>query len=250
MIIKQELSKAEDARLSGNYSDAIKRYTEIVSIDSEDSEIYCHSLRGLAEVHRMLESYSESELFYSKALNAYKKSNNTYGLGISFLGLGQLQRQKNNLVDAKENIKKAIIEFENANDNYGLADANNELGHLELAHFNNDNALTYFQTAKGYYEQLSDEWGLAAANLGVGKAYSKQNKFEDARAYLQDALKNYQNSADKLGQANVFKELANIDFNEGQSSSAKELYEKAKHLFEEMNESSEIEKINSKLLMV
>jgi tetratricopeptide (TPR) repeat protein len=250
LTLKQELSNAEDARLAGNYNDAIKKYNEIVSVDSEQSDTYCHSLRGLAEVHRMLESYPEAEIFYSKALNAYKKSNNSYGLGISYLGLGQLHRQKNNLSDAKEVIKKAIIEFKTAGDNYGLADSNIELGHLELAHLNNETSLSYFQTAKSHYGELKDEWGLAAANLGIGKAYSKQNQFEDAKTSLQDALKNYQNSADKLGQANVFKELANIDLNEGNSSSAKDLYKKAKHLFEEMNESSEIKKINSKLLMI
>ena len=154
MTLKQELSNAEDSRLAGNYTDAIKRYSEIVASDIEKSDTYCHSLRGLAEVHRMLESYTEAETYYTKALDAYKQSNNAYGLGISFLGLGQLHRQKNDLIEAKENIKKAVIEFTNANDNYGLADSNIELGHLELAQLNNENALSYFEVAKTYYEKL------------------------------------------------------------------------------------------------
>ena len=144
MSLDQQLDMAEDLRLAGRYDEAKVQYEALVFEENKVNVNYTHALRGLAEVHRMLENFTESETHYQQAIERYNEINHSKGLGYAYLGLGQLNRHQNNKETAKENIQKAIEYFSESEDQYGSADANIELGHLYLSEFN-------YKTAKGKF---------------------------------------------------------------------------------------------------
>ena len=116
MNIKEELDIAEDLRLSGDYTAAKVKYEAILVEDNEQLPEYAHSLRGLAEIYRMLENETESKAFYSKAIHKYQELNHSIGLGYTYLGIGQLNRHQNNTAEAKENIQESIKCFNESSD--------------------------------------------------------------------------------------------------------------------------------------
>ena len=81
MNIREQLDVAEDLRLSGDYTAAKVKYESILNNGNQSLPEYGHSLRGLAEIHRMLENSTDSSTFYKKAIEKYEELNHTTGLG-------------------------------------------------------------------------------------------------------------------------------------------------------------------------
>ena len=132
MTLENQLDIAEDHRLAGRYDEAKSAYQLLLVDEYKSKPIYFHALRGIAEVHRMLESYHDAKTYYTDAINGYNAIQHKKGLGYAYLGLGQLNRQQNNTDTAKSNIEDSIRYFNDANDDYGHADAHIELGHFAL----------------------------------------------------------------------------------------------------------------------
>ena len=68
MNLEQQLDAAEDHRLAGQYDKAKTHYQSLITEKNKFDITYAHALRGLAEVNRMLENYSDSKTFYNRGL--------------------------------------------------------------------------------------------------------------------------------------------------------------------------------------
>ena len=80
MTLDKQLDMAEDHRLAGRYDAAKSGYEGLLVDENKGNVVYAHALRGLAEVHRMLESYRRQKHITSKRLKGTKQFIMTKGV--------------------------------------------------------------------------------------------------------------------------------------------------------------------------
>lgn len=98
-----------------------------------------------------------------------------------------------------------------------------------------DLALPYFQRAVDFYKSQQNALDASIALYGLGNSYAKLGDLERGRIHLEESRAFAEQIDDFQGVAYALKELANIDYKQGQFNAALVKLQKAKALTKEAN---------------
>ena len=124
--------------------------------------------KGIAEAHRMIGTYLETQGNYDSALYEYEM-----GLEI----------------------------FEKIADLKGQSDMTNDLGVLYLGMSDYPKAYGYLEKSKSINREMGNDYGVARAMLNMGIILTNQGKFEKSLTTLEDALEVFAGLEHLMGQA-------------------------------------------------
>ena len=183
-------------------------------------EKYAQTLNYLGVVHRNKGEYNYALDLYKQALEWALKTNNKIQEAYSYNNIGGIYTLTSSYPEAIESIEKAkkIFEEEGKSDGIGYTAVN--LGNLYRHLKSFEKSMFYFNEAERIKTLLNDTIGLTVVKQLKADILKEQGKTKEAELLLRELKLEYQHNKDIKGQAIVINELAKIEMERGQNSSA------------------------------
>ena len=157
-----------------------------------------------------------------KAIKFYTEVGNDKGIGKCFAELGQTHYSQKNYNTALRYYRKAKVIYQRDSVQQPLAELYNRISLVFRALNSLDKSLEYDYLALMTQEKLRDKQGIAVSNYNIGKTSILQGEIKRAKGYIDYAEKLYTELGDFIGLARCHLLRAQIDFSEGDYSSAQE----------------------------
>ncbi|MBS1537984.1 MAG: tetratricopeptide repeat protein [Bacteroidetes bacterium] len=194
------LNQAREANTTGNYSEAERIATIVLSETKINDENYADALLVLASSTGRRSKYTEAISYAESALELAVQHARTH---IEIQALHIL-----------------------GNAYFGLA--------------SNTKALEYFQQALLKYNEVGDKSGINAITGNIGNIFVVLGLFDKALEYYQKSLSGYEESKDLSGEARLLGNIAGVYMNLASYEQALEYYKKALSIREKLGEFSGI----------
>ncbi|WMI67343.1 adenylate/guanylate cyclase domain-containing protein [Mangrovimonas sp. YM274] len=220
------LQKGNKERLLGNLEEALSAF--VLSAESAIEGGYITgegaAYMAAADVYSMMENSSNAELYYGKAINLLRTSNDSvtlanalYNVGDHFLKFEQYNR-------AGEYFEEAGEIFERTNYTIGKAYILGNLGRIYAEKGNDELAKRNINQAISILEPLEDYSGISEFLNCMSDIYSKQNDIPKALEFANQALEIAQRHGlkEQISVANLL--LAQLNEQKGNTNEAYQYY--------------------------
>lgn len=145
-----------------------------------------HSLNG--ELAGRASNYTESLAHILKALEVYKKTNDTIGTAHMYNNLGNIYESTGQMKESEDSYLAAIKIYETLKDKAGAAKAMMNLGITFFKQQKYQQALEYAFRSLKIREELKNEEDLAYSYATIGTMYLYTNKFKESIDYNKKSL--------------------------------------------------------------
>lgn len=217
--------------------DSLKRVLAVSKIDTAKANIYNHLANGFRE------SNPDSTAFYAqKAAVLSEKAGYGFGLASSYVNSGNAAIIFGNYPQALAYFRKAQSEFSSLLENEpsnnalknGLARAFASSGVVYSEQSNYYMALENYQKALKLYEETGQKNFISKAYNNIGIVYKSQLNYPKALEYLKKALAIQQQTGEQAAAVTLMN-IGVIHFENKRLNEAFQYYEKARRLFETIN---------------
>lgn len=131
-----------------------------------------------------LGNYESSEKNLMQSYRYYKRSNDSYKLGLCYLNLGNLLHEIKKEDEALQYYLESIVQFQLSNDSNSLANVYVNLGLLQKSKGNLDSALYYYQISDNYNINQTNKLAQIINRYNIINIYIRQQKFDLATTNL------------------------------------------------------------------
>lgn len=191
-------------------------------------------LPGRAEISKITGDIFDMKGEFSKAIEYYEISLNTYiqlkqNLGIAEVknSLGRIYEKQGNYNKALNNYLNALKIREEIGDKKGLASTMNNVGLIYYYQGNNNKAMDYFMKVLKLVEDLDNKFGMAMTLNNIGLVYDKQSMFDTATVYFKQSLRIHEQIGNEYGMATSLTNLGNMAYNKEDYSGAEKYYQRS-----------------------
>ena len=191
---------------------------------------YAQTLNYLGVVHRNKGEYNYALDLYKQALEWALKTDNKIQTAYSYNNIGGIYTLTNSYPEAIESIQTAKNIFEEVGKTEGIGYAAVNLGNLYRHLKSFEESMFYFNEAEKIKTQLNDTIGLTVVKQLKADILKEQGKSEEAEVLLRELKVEYQHNKDVKGQAIVINELAKIEMERGNNSTAIKLFLEAEKI--------------------
>lgn len=243
--INYELGEAKSLAIIANYEyrksnfdTAIRQYNEALVIfkklKQRDDEARMHL--SIATIYNNLNQYEKSTRIALHILRYFEKKKDLEGegrtlnlLAITFARQEQFEKAKSYFIKYNELAKQLTDTVDLGYSYNNIGSVYRDMGMQDSALFNFNIALRVF-SSKNFYQ------GMALANKNIGSVYFDRKNFQQALSYAKGSLEMTTKIGDKRGMCHNSHDIASCYRQLGQISKAKEYYNKALLLANEINE--------------
>lgn len=173
----------------GNFDKAIAYSYECIA-EGEKSGKEVAALWGyysLAVFHYDFKDYSNSEKYFTHALNGFIKNEYSYGAARSETGLASLYIQTGELDKAEKLLLKALAYYKELDVSSGQSRALNDLGIIAKRKNQNQKAIEYYKQALHIREETKHLQGVATTLNEIAELFLEEKKHIEAEKYLNQA---------------------------------------------------------------
>lgn len=162
----------------------------------------------LAEAYLARADLDNSRLFFQRALQASRETQDRAGSARAAYGLGQVATAENDLQKARNWYLEALLNFHEAGDIEQVARTLHALGITTSRLGDLDAAETYFSEALEIARQREDRFWIARCLNSLGVLFNQRSDFRAARTMLRESLALCRAVGDKLTAARVLINLS------------------------------------------
>ena len=217
-ILLNETDDANHAEILNNYAKTIVDKTPELAIipaqqsldlaqqfDNAKEEI--KALHNIGDSYYYRENYSESEKYYTKALQLSQKIKNQELTALSYYNCAYNYDLLNNLEKARTSYIRAIQLYDSLEDFNRAADLSYILALMLDKQGEKIEALTYYEKAVSIYKKLSLDEDVADIFNSIGTLYDDWGDFEKAIKYYNQSIAIMRSQNNKQGISRVLNNL-------------------------------------------
>jgi tetratricopeptide (TPR) repeat protein len=173
---------------------------------------------------------------FQQALPLYKKIGDLLGEANCIYQLGNIHFLESRNRDAIEAFQQALPLYKKMGSLLGEANCIRSMGKVHFIESRNQDAINAFQQALPLYKKIGDLLGEANCMSSSGQIHFKKGNLKKGNNHLEQALQLYETINDTYSIANACYQYALLlkDIN-GQKKQADQLFQKAAHIFEDIN---------------
>lgn len=215
----------------GDYEAAGKTFLAIAGL-GENGEIFSR----VAEAFYMQHDYTQSLVYYQRALDLFTAKNSLAGIIGALGGAGNCYFYQRNYDRALELYNRTLALEQKLNDPTGVATRLQNIGHVHRARGDYASALEAYFKSLSIAEQLPKK-ATAATTLGsIGLIRAMQGDNTQAVDYFTRSLNAFQISGDEVGMSRMLSYIGNARYTQAQYDLALEAYEKARELHQKRSD--------------
>lgn len=222
------LLRARAASLVGKYNDAWTVLEEISK--AEDARLSSEALVEMGKIKSKKGELETSSKFFSEALEKAKELPCERAKALR--GLGVVERKSGHYEKAEELLQRSALDAMAAMDQKGMLLAHLELGNVFIDRGKYQDAIDHFSKCAAGFGPV--DLATVYANMGIANAFL--DRLDEARVHLQNAVR----LADETGQprvkANALNSLADVMIRTGEIEQARENCYAALDIFTELGD--------------
>jgi len=153
--------------------------------------------------------------------------------GIIYSDLGDLKR-------SEAEFRDAVTDYRRDGDKKGIMDAYNALARICFIEGEYQKAIEHLTECINYCDETEDEKAKAKVSANLGRVHIRSGNWKLAEAYLKASTKTHQESGNKLGFCNGLLSLGYVCYQQRNFRKAKQCYEDALKLIQENNYTREM----------
>ncbi|WP_246143398.1 DUF2225 domain-containing protein [Colwellia echini] len=219
------------------YSEALKHLVGNKKAIEEQLAITYHQI---AQSYKHLKDTQKSINFYIKALTSYSKLQNQRSVARTLNNLAMAERYRGNYVSALDYSTRGLEIHKQIDDPLGYAKALTGAGRIYRFIGRYEKSLDHIHQAHLYYKKENDVNNTAETSNQMGLIYTKLKQFDQARSFYQLTIDLPKNKVETKTRAAALRELAVIDLNAGDYSSAMLMIQQANQIYKKENEKSKV----------
>jgi tetratricopeptide (TPR) repeat protein len=189
----------------------------------------------LGKIALDLGKHSEASQFLTQALESWQREKNILRVGRVKVHLGRLEFERENFEEARSHFDAAAVIFSDLGANYDVGWCSHLFASQEVAIRNFPKALELLQKAQKFCLMANSTLNLAECVQLIGRIHYFQKEYSAAKVHLTRARDEF----DAVGSVKHLMEyayyLAWVEFREGNSQEAKQIFTEAKQWFTEGN---------------
>lgn len=208
--------------LQGNYGKAIEDIQLSLKLAEEigDKSNIAKAHHNIAELYSRVGDYQQAMEAYLVSIRKKEELNDKTALIDGYNGLGALFYQKMQYVKALEYFEKALALSDELSLVKPKATAYSSIAGIHVARQNYSMAVQFYQKALDLSMQTNNVSSIADHHINLGSTYTKLQQYERAYNLLDKALVEKTALNEKGGMANVYAELALLEYNRYQAVSS------------------------------
>lgn len=169
------------------------------------------TLNNIAFVYNEMNQVDQSIIYSNKVLETAYNLKDNYVLGRVLNNLGVSYFKKKDYSKAAFYQNESLKYKEQAGDKSGMAYSYNDLGNLSLARKEYSEALTYYNKSLEIRKQLKDKFGIASVLFNIAGVQKARNDITAALISFKSALNYALAISNKRLEANIYRELSEIN---------------------------------------
>ncbi len=185
--------------------------------------------------------YEDAQNFLEKGLEIAERINNVRKVGEGNLNIAAMYLRWEKFEQAIEHLERCLPIFEGMNFTIGVASCLANIGDAYYGLGNLDEALEYQNRALEMGQKLSNPRIIGHVCENIGRIYLKNQDYDAAIEQFQKILKSETEEKDLLGDA--YRDLGEAYLGNGNLEAAQESLSKAEGIFEELDDTAELEKV-------
>jgi tetratricopeptide (TPR) repeat protein len=212
------------------YAEAHRQCTQALAecqgLAAEFEKARCQQLLGKIAID--LGKHSEASEFLTKALESWERLKDTLGVGKVNILLGCLEFDRGNFERGRSHFDAATVVFSDRGDNHHSGLSSYEFGRQEIIARNFWHAIDLLQKAEKFYLMTNSTLQAAKCVQHIGRIHYLQKEYPAAKSHLTNAKEKFDavGSGRDLIRNAYF--LAWMEFREGNSQEAKQVFKEAK----------------------
>lgn len=213
----------------GDYSKALN-YLErglYLSEQARDSFSIAVVNGNMADVYLNQCNYTRAIQLNLKAGSFFKKIGNDYNFSIFLLNTGAIYTHLGHFDKAFEYYQQSLKAKENINDQYGVGILYGDIGDLYLARDSLNKAQIYFEKALEIAKEIDDKPTTGRALTNLSQIFSHLGECEKAEHIILEAIHIFKTMGTKSTEAEAIIQLGDLKIKQRDYVTAKELYQDA-----------------------
>jgi tetratricopeptide (TPR) repeat protein len=208
--------------LQGNYGKAFEEVKQslILAEAIGDKSNIAKAHHNMAELYARVGDHQQAMEAYLISIRKKEELNDKAALIDGYNGLGALFYQKEQYDKALEYFNKALALSDELNLVKTKSTAYSSIAGIHVARHNYSEAVQYYQKALDLSMQTNNVSSIADHHINLGSTYTKLQQYERAYNLLDKALVEKTALNEKGGMANVYAELALLEYNRYQAVSS------------------------------
>lgn len=220
------LEKGNALQLKGEYHESLENYFICMELAEEGDFTTTSSslLVSIADTYSMIGNSESAKKYYDKAIDVFRKSNDTIELANALLNAGDEYYRNGEYNKALNNFKESEELFHLYNYPLGTAYNKGNIGMVYAKLGDDDLALTFMDEAINILENIEDYYAISEFLIYISDIYQEREEFDTAVDYASKALElatKYE-LKDQISAANL--QLSELMQNSGNYKEALERY--------------------------
>ncbi|MGA9350265.1 MAG: tetratricopeptide repeat protein [Anaerolineae bacterium] len=232
-------------KFKGQYDKALKYYTDSLTTSEEIGDLMriAVSHGELGFIQDIKSTYDEAIWHYNKGLTLFNRLGNKPLAAITHNNLGEAYRGKGEYDKAIEHLKMALKMYTDFEDKEGLSDVYRILSEINLRQGDIHQAQEYAQEALQLAAEIDSKPYKGCAYRALGKIQAATKNTDEARRYLDLSLDMFRQLGDKAEIAYTLNDIANFEYDAGDTKTAREVCTEALKTAEALGISKIIEQM-------
>ena len=209
--------------LQGNYGKAFEEVQQSLKLAEEigDKSNIAKAQHNMAELYARVGDQQQAMEAYLVSIRKKEELNDKAALIDGYNGLGALFYQKEQYDKALEYFNKALTLSDELSLMKTKSTAYSSIAGVHVARHNYNEAVQYYQKALDLALQTNNVSSISDHHINLGSTYAKMQQYEKAFTLLDTALAEKTALSEKSGMANVYAELALLEYKRFHSGIAK-----------------------------
>ncbi|HEY6160914.1 MAG TPA: tetratricopeptide repeat protein [Bacteroidia bacterium] len=216
------IHSAENEKAFANLLDSLTLYKEL-----DDAPGMGNALYNLGVLHIRLGVFDQAIESLHKSLEIRERLNDRSGMAACYFQLTYISQHFNDLDVAMENANKSANIRKEMNDNVGLAAAYMVMGEIFLKKRQFDKAEDILEKSLALRKTSPEKMGYFATLLRWTELHIEKKHYEKARGFASEGLQIAMEENVRFGVMRFMQLIARLEFLSGNTTGAKEQYEKA-----------------------
>ncbi len=222
------------------YDKAIKQYKKaldyLLSIDKSTTKYKAQAYKRIAESYKRLKNREETAKYYKKALDIYTLLGDKKLIARTLNTLAEAERYIGNLLMALDYSMRGLDLHEEIDDPEGQAKSLVGAGIIYRYIGRYEKSINHIYKAHLYYKKINDINKIASTSNQMGLVYTKLEQFQQAKSFYQVTIDLPPEQVELTTLASALREMAVIELEEKQYSSASIMAKKARQIYQIKND--------------
>jgi predicted ATPase/transcriptional regulator with XRE-family HTH domain len=201
--------------------------------DPSESTAYARALTAACALAYFQSDYESAQAFRQRALDLFRKLDDTNGVADSLHGLGNIALSQGHYESARSMYEECLAIRQKLGQRESLSGT---LGNLGLIAYNVGDYITAHSLEMESYDifqEFGNKAGICFTLNMLGYIARRQGDLQAARRYHEESIACYHQAADQWGLANALNGLAEVALAEGDLSAASSLCRESLNLYRE-----------------